>query len=177
MYGLLATTYYSKTRRKVLVLNLFSTLASAIAYIFLNAWSGLTTCIISIARNIVFLVDEKKNGIRENINRLDIMTLVGAYVLLIISAVFTYDGFFSLFSIFATMLYTFSVFQKKTTIYKLLGIPGGIAWIVYNIYIMSIFGIMLESILLVASITGYIMETKKNKLNSGKNELLLVSNI
>lgn len=162
-YSILASSYYAKNRKKILILNFLNIIAEAMAYIFLNAWSGFAMCIVAIIRNIIFLLDEKKNGKREEINKSDIMILVILYVISIISAVFTYDGFFSLLSVFATMLYTFSVWQKKTNIYKLLGIPIGILWILYNIYIMSIFGIILEMILLVCSTTGYLLEKRKAK--------------
>ena len=66
-----------------------------------------------------------------------------------------------LLSVVGTMFYTYSVWQKKTIIYKFMGIPVGISWIIYNIYIMSIFGIILESILLVSSTIGYILEVKE----------------
>ncbi|MFG6319159.1 MAG: YgjV family protein [Clostridia bacterium] len=46
---------------------------------------------------------------------------------------------------------------------KFCGIPVGILWISYNIYIKSVFGILLESVLLVASSVGYILEFRKNK--------------
>ena len=82
---------------------------------------------------------------------------------IIISTVFTYDGYLSLLSVFATMIYTYSVWQKKTIVYKLLGIPVGVLWILYNIYVKSIFGVILESILLIASITGYIAELSGKK--------------
>ena len=109
----------------------------------------------------LFKINEKKNGKRESINRTDVIILVILYVISIISAILTYDGFLSLLSVFATALYTFSVWQKKTNIYKLLGIPIGILWVSYNIYIMSIFGIILEAILLICSITGYLLEGRK----------------
>ena len=157
MYVLLGLTYYAKDRKKVLILSFISVIANGIAYVFLSAWSGLAMCILALIRNIIFLVDEKKNGKRDKINKFDII------VLSIISAIITYEGFLSLLSVFATMLYTVSVWQKKTNIYKLLGIPVGILWILYNIYIMSIFGIILESILLICSSTGYILEIRKNK--------------
>ncbi len=163
MYVLLALTYYAKDRKKVLILSFLSLIANGIAYIFLSAWTGLAMCIVALIRNIIFLIDEKKNGKRENITKTDIIILVILYIIAIISAVFTYDGFLSLLSVFATALYTYSVWQKKTNIYKLLGIPVGILWILYNIYIMSIFGIILETILLICSITGYWLETKRHK--------------
>ena len=162
-YALLSFTYYTKDRRKVLYLSFLSLVANGIAYILLSAWTGFAMCVVALIRNIIFLVDEKKNGKREKINKVDIAILVILYVITIISTVFTYEGFLSLLSVFATCLYTFSVWQKKTNIYKLLGIPVGILWILYNIYIMSIFGIILETILLICSTAGYLLEIKKHK--------------
>lgn len=160
-YGLLALTYYAKDRKKVLIISFISIIANGMAYIFLNAWTGLAMCIVALIRNIIFLIDEKKNGKRETIDKKDIIILIILYAISIISAIFTYDGFLSLLSVFATALYTFSVWQKKTNMYKLLGIPIGILWILYNIYIMSMFGIILETILLICSITGYLLERRK----------------
>ena len=162
-YGLLALTYYAKDRRKVLILNFLSLIVNGLAYIFLSAWSGFAMCIVALIRNIIFLMDEKKNGKRENVNKTDIVILIILYLISIIFAIFTYEGFLSLLSVFATCLYTFSVWQKKTNIYKLLGIPIGILWILYNIYIKSIFGIILETLLLICSTTGYFLEVKKEK--------------
>jgi len=153
----------------VLILNFFALVANMVTYILLGAWSGLAMCVVALIRNLIFIFDEKKNGKRDKINKTDIIILVVLYAISIISAIFTYDGFLSLFSVFATMLYTYSVWQKKTNIYKLLGIPMGILWVIYNTYIMSIFGIILEGILLICSITGYISEIKKTKTKIDNN--------
>jgi len=161
MYILLATTYYLKDRKKILVLNFLGLVANMVVYILLNAWTGLAMTVVALIRNIIFIIDENKNGKRQNITRADIIILVILYMISVVSAVFTYDGFFSLLSVFATMLYTYSVWQKKTKTYKLLGIPTGILWIAYNVYIMSIFGIILESVLLICSVIGYILEIKR----------------
>lgn len=162
-YALLGVTYYAKDRKKILVIGFLSIIANAIAYILLNAWTGVAMCVVALIRNIIFWMDEKKNGKRETINKKDIIILVILYSTIIVSTIFTYDGFLSLLSVFATSTYTFSVWQKKTNIYKLLGIPVGILWILYNIYVKSIFGIILESILLICSISGYLLERKKLK--------------
>lgn len=164
MYVFLALTYYSKDRKTVLILNFVSLIANALSYVFLNAYTGLAMCIVALIRNIIFLVDEKKNGKSEEIGKKDIIILIVLYVISIVSAIFTYEGFLSLLSVFATMIYTYSVWQKKTKIYKFLGIPVGVLWILYNIYIFSIFGIILESILLICSITGFILEARKKKI-------------
>ena len=162
-YVFLALSYYAKNRKAVLIINFISLIANILSFVFLNAYSGIAMCLLALVRNIIFLFDEKKNGKSDIITKKDIIILIVLYIIAGISAVFTYEGFFSLLSVFATMLYTYSVWQKKTIIYKLMGIPVGILWILYNIYIMSIFGIILESVLLICSISGYIIELKKNK--------------
>lgn len=160
-YTLIGVTYYAKDRRKILILNIISMIAESISYILLNAWTGFAMCVVAMLRNIIFIMDEKKNGKRETIHKTDIMILLILYAITIIFSIFTYDGFLSLLSVVATCVYTFSVWQKKTKVYKLLGIPTGILWISYNIYIQSIFGIILETILFVCSTTGFLLENKK----------------
>lgn len=162
MYIFLATTFYVQNRKKVLVLHFIATIASAIAYTLLNAWTGVAMCAVVIIRNTIFLLDEKKIGKRENINKTDIVILIVLYVISIVFAVFSYDGPLSLLSVLATMINTYSVWQKKINIYRLLGVVTGILWVFYNIYIMSIFGIILETILLICSTTGYILSIRKN---------------
>lgn len=162
-YIFLATTYYAKNRNKILIINFLSLISYSIAYILLNACTGLAMSIVAMIRNIIFIFDEKKNGKSNHIERKDIVILIALYSISIFSAIITYNGFFSLLSVFATMVYTYSVWQKKTKVYKVLGIPTGILWISYNIYIKSIFGIILETILLICSLTGFIIENKKKK--------------
>ncbi len=74
-YILLALTYYAKDRNKVLILSFSSIVATGMSYIFLNAWSGLAMCVIALIRNIIFLLDEKKNGKRDTIDKKDIFIL------------------------------------------------------------------------------------------------------
>lgn len=162
-YILLAITYYAKDRKTVLTISFLSLIANGFAYAFLNAYTGLAMCFIALIRNIIFLIDEKKNGKSEKITKKDIVILIILYVISVVFSIITYDGPLSLLSVVATMLYTYSVWQKKTGVYKMLGIPIGILWILYNLYVKSIFGIILETILLICSTTGYILEKKKSK--------------
>ncbi len=92
--------------------------SEAIGYTLLHAYTGLAMCFVALIRNAIFLVDEKKNGKTEIISKKDIAILLILFS--IISSIFTYDGIFSLLSVFATMLYTYSMWQKKTITYKIL---------------------------------------------------------
>lgn len=161
MYVLLAMTYYAKNRKTVLLISFLSLLANAIAYILLNADTGLAMCMVALVRNVYFLMDENKHGKREEISQKDIIVLLVLYGIIVISTIFTYEGFWSLLSVFATMIYTYSVWQKKTLVYKLCGIPVGVLWLLYNLYVKSVFGVVLEGILLGCSVVGYRLEKRK----------------
>ena len=113
---------------------------------------------------MIFLFGERKNINKDIITKKDIIILIILYLISIISAIFTYDGALCLLSVFATMIYSFSVWQKDTIRYKFLGIPSEGLWLLYNIYIKSIFGIILEGILLISSINGYRLENKRKYL-------------
>jgi len=160
-YLFLMLSYQAKTRKTILTYSFISLIANGISYVFLQAYTGLAMCFVALLRNIIFMIDEKRNGKSDKISKKDIIILAVLYLISLLSTVYTYDGFLSLLSVFATMLYTYSVWQKKTTIYKILGLPIGILWIAYNIYIMSIFGIILETILTISAIYGYYKEKKK----------------
>ena len=162
-YLLLMLSYQAKSRKNILILSNISLVANGISYVFLQAYTGLAMCFVATFRNIIFLIDEKINGKTEKIEKKDIVILAILYLISVISTIFTYDGILSLIPVVITMIYTYSVWQKKTTVYKLLGLPMGILWITYNIYIMSLFGIILESILTISAIYGYYKEKRKNK--------------
>lgn len=163
MYTTLVVTYYMKDRKKVLMMNFLGLVLIGIAYMLLSAYTGLAMTVIGIVRNIIFLIDEKENGKSEKIVKKDVFILLFIYLLTVIATTFTYTGFLSLLSVFATSLYTFSVWQKKTIIYRVLGIPIGILWVSYNIYVASLFGVICESILLFAALGGFILAKRRKE--------------
>lgn len=159
-YVFLVITYQLKKKEKILLFNIAAQTSAGLSYICLGAYTGLAMTIVSIIRNIVFIVNEKKNGVSEKTTPNEILMLLVIFALIATLSVITFNGFLSLMSVFATMLYTFSVWQKNTKIYKILGIPVSILWISYNIYIGSIFGIILEIILMISAIIGFVKEVK-----------------
>lgn len=157
-YILLAFTYQTKNRTNILIFNFGSLIMTGLSYIFLSAYSGLAMVVVAIIRNIIFIIDEKKNGKSNKNSTKDYVILAILYIVSIAFAIITYNGILSMMSVAATMLYTFSVWQRNTKVYKLLGMPIEAIWIIYNVYIFSIFGIILESVLAVTIVVGYIRE-------------------
>lgn len=162
MYALLAWTYLIKNKRKIVIVNVVALVANILAYVFLGAWTGLAMCIVAMFRDFYILWDESKHGKRETSEKRDYIFLAVNFLCIILVTIPTYEGFLSLFSVFATSVYTYSIWQRSTKVYKFCGIPVGILWIVYNVYIKSIFGVILEAVLLVFSIIGYVAELRGN---------------
>lgn len=162
-YIFLISTYQSKSRKNILILNFCSLIASGLSYLCLSAYSGAAMIMIAIIRNIIFIVDEEKNGKKDKNSTKDYIILAILYIISIIFAIITYNGILSMMAVASTMLYTYSIWQKSTKVYKILGVLVAIMSIIYNIYILSIFGVLLEVILEISSIIGFIKENKESK--------------
>lgn len=179
-YIFLGITYQLKNRKYILIFNILSLTSVGIGYLLLNAKTGLAMAIVSIIRNIIFMYDEKIHGKSLKINKNDICILLFIYALCIILAILTYSGPLSLLSVAATMLFTYSVWQKNTKTYKWLGIPVCIIWLSYNIYIKSLFGIILELVLMISAVIGIIRENLEKgstkKMNGISKDFKIIDN-
>ena len=161
-YALLGITYGLKNRKSILLFSFASSVANAMVFALLSAWSGFAMSCVSVIRSIAFLVRNKHDK-SEEFTKIDLFILSGLYLISIALAIVSYNGFFSWLSVAATMLYTYSVCQKNSKLYKIIGIPVSVLWICYNIFVESIFGVILESVILVCEIIGVFMETKTVK--------------
>ena len=161
-YALLAMTYKLRSRKQILVISLASLVAFAAAYAFSEAWSGLAMMGVALIRNVTFILQNKRDKSKK-ITKIDWIILVVLLLIALVFAIFTYDGWLSLLPVMATMIYTVSVWQKNTRVYRLLGIPTSLLLLGYHIFIRSIFGIILECVLFIAVMVGVVTEKKTNR--------------
>ena len=141
---------------KILIANFVAHIGQTIAMAMLNGYTGAAMSIIMIFRDLTLIIQEAKKAKGKEINKkIDILILIITILLIVILTIFTYNGPLSLLSVIATLVTTFALWQKDVKAYKLLGIIASILWLAYNIFIFSIMGIILESILLICSIIGY----------------------
>ncbi len=158
-YGILGISFLQKDRRKVLILNILVDLLQSIAMYLLNGYTGSAMGLISIFRDTaLYIQNEKKSS-----ERMHIILLIMVTALTIGLTVITYNGLFSLLSVFASLVSTFAIWQKNVRRYKFLGIVTGVLWLAYNIYILSVVGILLELVIIIFSTIGYIKDIKKTK--------------
>lgn len=156
VYIFLSLTYCIKNRKLILAFSFLSNFLNAIAFILLGAYTSSIMCAISILRDIIFIIDQKINGKSNIIAKKDFIILAFIYSLSIISIIVTFKGFLTLLYAAGSMLYTYSIWQKNNKVYRFLGIVVTLLVICDSIYIKSIFGVILQGIVLITSITGYI---------------------
>ena len=172
-YIFLGLTYVIKKRIWILYFSLVALLFNGLHYSMLKAWAGVGVVCIAVIRNVLFLVQQKIKALDKHIID-DWIILILLLIISAFTAVWTFDSVLSLFSIFASVVYTVSVWQKNIKIYKILGIGSSLLNIVYFIFINSLFGIILETIVCLTSIVFtiiYIKEEKKTKNILSKSEI------
>ncbi len=161
-YAILSSSYLLKDRRIILTSNFVAHIGQASAMAMLKGYTGATMAGIMMLRDLTLLIQEIKKSKGKDINKkIDLIILIVTVVLMITLTIFTYNGPLSLLSVIATLVTTYALWQKNVKTYKILGLIAGILWLFYNIFIMSIMGIILQSILVICSTIGYIKDVKK----------------
>lgn len=166
VYIFLSLTYCVKNRKVILAFSFLSNFLNAIAFILLGAYTSSAMCAISIFRDIVFIIDQKINGKSDIITKKDYLILAMIYGISIISIVLTFKGFWTLLYAAGSMLYTYSIWQKNNKLYRFMGIPVTLLVIVDSIYIKSVFGVILQTVVLICSGIGYFKDGKEEKNNT-----------
>lgn len=166
VYVFLSLTYVVKSRKLIITFSFLSNFLNSITFILLNSYTSAAMCATSILRDIIFLIDEKINGKSKNITKKDVVLISIIYGLSLASIVVTYNGPLSLLYAAGSMLYTYSIWQKNTTVYRFMGIPVTLIVIIDSINIKSVFGAALQIIVLITSTIGFFSnkEKKENKI-------------
>lgn len=158
----IAFTYFSKDRRKILILFILYSIFYGIHYLLLDALTGFFMNIVSIIRNFIFFRHEIKN--KKNSK----LFLIILFLIIIFFTIYSYKDVFSIISMFASITSTYSIWQKNLKIYRILSILVSIFFIIYAIHIKSLLAIITEIILLFAEFIGLIL-LKIQKVNKKVN--------
>ena len=172
VYLFLSLTYCVKSRKMILAFSFISNFLNIIAFFLLGAYTSSAMCAISILRDIIFIIDQKINGKSDKISKKDIIILLFVYSICGTAIVCTYNGPLTLLYATASMLYTFSIWQKNNKLYRFLGIPVTLIVIVDSIILKSVFGAILQGVVLITSMVGFFSQTEnKDKLTKVENNI------
>lgn len=147
----IAFTYFIKNRKKILILFILYSIFYGIHYLLLNAITGFLMNLVSIIRNIIFYKQEINNKQNSKI------FLVVLFSIIILFTLCSYKDYYSLISMSASLISTYSIWQKNPIIYRILAVIVSICFIIYAIHINSVFAIITEVFLLTTEIIGLIL--------------------
>ena len=158
--ALLNSSYFLKERIKILIANLLAHIGQTIAMVLLNGYTGAAMAFIMLLRDLTLVIFEK---LHIKSNKINLIIFIITIILILTLTKFTYNGYLSLLSVAATLVLTYGLWQKNVIRYKFLSIVAGLLWLAYNIFIMSIMGIILEITIIVFSTIGFIKDIKVSK--------------
>ena len=154
-WGLLVYSYYKKNIDDILLIQVIGGIFEIIHYFLLGAFSGLVVVILELIRDYSYY-----------------KTDYDKYIFIISLPVYFFIGYFSynhlidLLPVIASTIDGYALTNKKS-----IAIIGSIInnslWFIYDVYCMSIVGVIAELLFIISNI--YILFCDKNKIKYIKN--------
>ena len=155
----LASTYFIKSKKMVLIFNIPVSVFFGIQYLLLGAYTGVIINAIGLIRCFWFYFNEKHG------KKKDYISYAVINLLLLVLGIITFKTWVDIIAMLAGFLFTYSIWQSKIAVYKWFAVFVSICWIVHNSIYGSLFGIIAESILLLIEIIAlfkfYFVENKR----------------
>ncbi len=165
IFGALALTILiislqKNSKTKLLLYQSISSLLYALQYLFLNAYTGCFMNLICMIRNMIFNRYSKK--------RPPVYWLIITIVLMIFFSSLSYTGVISFLPMIAVILYSIALWHGNLTVIRTTEIISCSLYILYNIKVLAITGLIATIIELVGAILAVykfdISRRKKHKI-------------
>ena len=163
-YLLLANSYFSKKKERLLIVQIISNVFLTIHYLFLAGLAGAICDIVCIFAGILIYLHDKFNL---NLKKALAVVLV---LIMVISVFITFKltntsfSFKEIFPMFATIMVVVSLVSNNKNLIRLVGLVAAICWLVYGIVFGSIAGIIFEIIIIASTLISYI----RGKMHPGE---------
>ena len=150
---------FQKNRKNTLLkYQIFSSLLFALQYLFLNAISGCLMNLMTMVRNIIYMKFDDK---------IPIIYLILIIICTIILSLISYSGTISLLPTLAVILYSIALWQKNLTITRITEVISCLLFIIYNIKVLAISGLISTFIEMFSAIVAiYKFDIKKSKTST-----------
>ena len=150
-----ALSYQANTKKKLLFIHSVATLCICISYLLLGATSGFALNIVSLIRNVCFYFQ------KEGKTPFYISTSIFVVMMGILGAM-SWQGPISLLIIVALAANTVFLSLGKPQVLRYSILVTSLMVLIYNIYVLSIGGILNESIAILSAFIGIIRFRKKS---------------
>ena len=152
--------YHKDKKEKILSNMIISYAFNLVHYFLLGAYSGCITKIIAICREWFIITKDKKKILSSNIF---LYVFVLIYILV---GIITYTNIWSIFPIIAAIIYIIPIWNGTEKTVKKVAFICYFLWLIYNIFVLSISGIISNIIsiisLCIAIKRGYKKSLKKD---------------
>lgn len=154
VFGVLS--YQCNTHKKIMIFKTVTEFSFAVQFFLLGKYTGVAMNVIGCVRNIVFAVVIAKK-------KSPLPGIIVFAVLTITAGALTWAGAISLLAIIGKTFTNFSFGISNPKHVRLLTIPSGVCWLIYDILGNSIAGAVLEVLGLISIAVGYFRYDFKNR--------------
>lgn len=136
-------------RKKVQILDytIIAAICSVFHYLFLGAWSGVATKGVGVVRN-VFADYEAR---RHKTSKIAPLIFVTFYIIM---GFVTFESPISILPVISASIYTIAIYFGDASRIRYTAILTSGLWLVYDIFVLSIVGIVAESIFIINDLTA-----------------------
>ena len=142
---------FKKTCKQILIFQTISFFFKGIHYLLLGGLSGFYSSIISMIRNVLFFKVNKS-----------FYLMVLFIIIYFVMGIFSYKDFYSIIPSMASVFYTVIVNTNSPRCLRSGMVINSLLWLIYNIYIVSLAGIITQIVLIISTLIS-IIKLDKNK--------------
>ena len=147
-------SFQKNTKEKLLKYQMVSSFLYAIQYLFLGAYTGCLMNFTCMVRNYIF------NRYK---NKVPIYYLIIVILIMIFLSMLTYSGLISLLPMIAVVLYSCALWYGNLKIVRITDIISCLLFIIYNIKVLAITGLIATFIEMLATIIAIYKFDIKNR--------------
>lgn len=162
--GLNCLSFQQKKRRNIIGVQIAAAVMFILHYIVLGQYTGAALNFISLLRSFVFINNHKKWAKSP-------VWLVVFVIISLVASVVTWVEWYSILPAAAMILTTISYWLKSETKIRLVTFPSSPCWLVYNIIVGSVAGIVTECVVMTSLIVAIVRYDilKKEKVKKNEN--------
>ncbi len=146
--------YQMKDRKTLLYMQTLLCAVVAFHYLFLKAYPGMALNFIGIVRNIVYY--------RKDIFKGRIWPMIMSAIMLAVG-ILTSSGIWSILVVAGLVINTYCLSFNNNQHFRMSILVTSPMVLIYNIFIFSVGGIMMESISIISAIIGLVRFSRKKK--------------
>ena len=152
-YSLLAYSYFKKSKKKILYIQIFAYIGFTTHYFLLGASTGAVCNVLGLISLILiyFVSDNEKKK----------KTLVLILIpLLILMSFLSYENIYSIFPVIGCLLTFCSFLSHNENKIRFIGIISAACWLIYAIIHVSYSAIIFQIVVLISTIVAYLKNKK-----------------